>query len=283
MKLRVGKIPYLNLMPIFYMLTQECDCSEYEFVEGYPAKLNEMLRTGSLDVSPSSSVEYLRRESDYDVMDGHSISSRGPVESILLFSRLPLSELDGRKVFVTYQSETSAALLEVILRKFYNINCALKVSSLPSEEALKSHSAFLAIGDDALSAARMAKNITEECPETGCSFLRFGIFQYFVYDLGEIWEKSTGLPFVYALWISRKDLPDEKKYLIKKFAADLDHAKSAALKKLPELSRLAGHAMPPEDIVRYWDKISYNLGEEHRKGLALFRGYLEELGLLKSS
>jgi chorismate dehydratase len=282
-KLRVGKIPYLNLVPIFYMLKQECDCSEYDFIEGYPSRLNEMLRTGALDVSPSSSVEYLRRESDYDIIDGHSISSYGPVESILLFSRLPLQELNGRDVFATHQSDTSVALLEVVLKKFNNIDCKVKVSTLPSEEALKSHAAFLAIGDEALNSTRVAVNITEQCPETGCNFIRFGIFQYFVYDLGEIWQRQTGLPFVFALWIARKDLSDDKKYLVRQLAADLDNAKASALRKLPELSRLASHDMPADDMLRYWEKISYDFDDEHRKGLALFRDYLDELGLLISS
>jgi chorismate dehydratase len=154
---------------------------------------------------------------------------------------------------------------------------------LPSDEALKSHSAFLAIGDEALKAARVAVNISEECPETGCSFLRFGIFQYFVYDLGEIWQKNTGLPFVYALWISRNDLSDAKKALLDKFSRDLDNAKSRAFEKLPELARLSKHDMPPDKVAEYWKHISYDYGSEHKEGLALFKRYLDELDLLSSS
>jgi chorismate dehydratase len=283
MKLRIGEIPYLNLVPIFNMLRQECDCTQYDFVKGHPAELNEMLRKGALDVSPSSSIEYLRKEGDYSVIEGHSISSRGPVESILLFSRLPLKDLGGREVFVTHHSETSAALLAVVLKKFHNIDCDLKVSGLPSDEALKSHSAFLAIGDEALKAARVATNITEECPETGCSFLRFGIFQYFVYDLGEIWQEHTGLPFVYALWIARNDLSDAKKALLEKFSRDLDRAKERALEKLPELARLLRHDMSPDKAVEYWRHISYDYESAHKEGLALFKRYLDELDLLSSS
>lgn len=282
MKLRIGEIPYLNLAPIFYTLRKEFDCSDYDFVKGHPSELNEMLRKSELDVSPSSSIEYLRRESDYSIIDNHSISSRGPVESILLFSRLPLSELGGRSVFVTYQSETSVGLLKVIFKKFHNINYNIEVSTLPSDEALKTHSAFLAIGDEALKAARLAADISEECPEAGCSFLRFGLFQYFVYDLGEIWQEHTGLPFVYALWIARKDLSDSKKALLDKFSCDLDRAKESALRNLPELAGLLEHGMAPDEAVAYWRHISYDLGSNHREGLALFKSYLGELDLLSS-
>jgi len=120
-KLRIGKIPYANLFPIFYMLEKECDCSSYEFVEGVPSVLNKMLRDGEIDVSPSSSIEYLRNPSLYRIIDGHSISSKGHVKSILLFSKIPIVELNGGTIYVSSQSETSVALLDIILKKFYTI------------------------------------------------------------------------------------------------------------------------------------------------------------------
>lgn len=281
-KLRVGRITYLNLVPIFRTLKMERDCSDYEFVESYPSALNEMLRKGLIDVSPSSSIEYLRRPGDYSIIEGHSISSRGPVDSILLFSRVPLKDLDGREVFVTHQSETSAALLEVILRKFQGISCDIKVSNRPSSEALKSQSAFLAIGDEALKTAWEAQEVVEDCPDIGCNFLRFGFRQYFVYDLGAIWHERTGLPFVYALWIARKDMTGHKRGLLERFTCDLDYAKAQAMKKLPELAASGTFVMPPKNMVAYWRRISYDFGEDHRKGLELFRNYLDELGLLSS-
>lgn len=282
-KLRIGIITYLNVVPIYRTLRADCDCSNYEFVEGYPSALNEMLRNGSLDVSPSSSIEFLRNARDYSIIKGHSISSIGPVESILLFSRVPLKELKGKDVYVTHQSETSSALLEVILKKFEGIDCVIKVSSRPSGEALHAYSAFLSIGDEALKLSREAQDITEECPETGCNFLRFGFKQYFVYDLGELWHERTGLPFVFALWISRRDLPEHKQRLLEEFSRDLDHAKEQALNRLPELALGSTAIMPAQDIVEYWHKISYDLGKEHIEGLELFRRYLDELGLLKAS
>lgn len=282
-KLRIGRIHYLNLLPIFRTLKRECDCSNYEFVEGYPSALNKMLREGRIDVSPSSSVEYLRRPGDYSVIRGHSLSSFGRVDSILLFSRVAMNDLGGREVFVTHQSETSVALLEIILRKFHGLDFDIKVSNRPSREALEYHSAFLAIGDDALSLANEAKDVAEDCPETGCSFIRFGLSQYFVYDLGEIWYEQTGLPFVFALWIARRDLPDDKRTFLEGFIRDLDYAKSQALKKLPELAAGIDFIMSPKMIVEYWRRISYDLEDDHRKGLELFRSYLDELGLLNPS
>ena len=118
-KLRIGKIPYANLFPIFYILERECDCSGYEFIAGVPSALNKMLRTGEVDVSPSSSIEYLRYSNQYEIIDNHSISSIGPVGSIILLSRKPIEELNGLPVLTSSQSETSVGLLRIIFERFY--------------------------------------------------------------------------------------------------------------------------------------------------------------------
>ena len=86
----------------------------------------------------------------------------------------------------------------------------------------------------------------------------------------------------YALWIARKDMPDEKRELLERFIRDLGHAKSAALKKLPELATRVDAVIPPERVAEYWRLISYDLDEKHMEGLGMFKRYLEELGLLKS-
>src|SRR5512135_2097525 len=111
------------------MLDKEADCSRYEFVEGVPSFLNKEIREGRIDVSPSSSIEYLRNADRYDLIEGHSISSIGPVGSVFLFSRRPIEELAGATVATSSQSETSVALLRIILKKFLGVECAFTPTS----------------------------------------------------------------------------------------------------------------------------------------------------------
>ena len=265
-KLRIGEIPYANLFPIFYTLKKDYDCSVYEFVEGVPSKLNKLLRDGAIDLSPSSSIEYLKNPSLYRIIEGHSISSRGPVGSILLFTSKFIDDLGGTVIHVSSQSETSIALLDIILRKFYNMECELRVSESPEKSGTAS---FLLIGDDAL------KYSTQERRDSG-------VGERLVYDLGEIWYQKTGLPFVFALWIARAEIYEKNGELLDRFTKDLDSAKSTALKNL---SGLAAHSpmtafMLEKDILAYWNKLDYELTDEHKKGLELFRQYLKELSYL---
>ncbi len=254
--MKIGLIPYLNLYPLYFYLKKK----GFQFIEGVPTELNQMIRKGQIDVSPSSSVEYLRHPELYSLIPGHSISSRGEVKSIILFSRLPLEKLKGKRILSTYQSGTSVLLLEVLLKRFYNMEFTLESSNGSLEEGLKRAEAYLLIGDDAL------------------KWLKYNSGLY-CYDLGLLWQKQTGLPFVYALWIARKEIKKEEMAC---FTRELDRAKQYALQNLKELALgLKGESfLNTDEIVQYWKGLSYDFTPEHEKGLELFRSYLLEMGLL---
>ena len=278
--LKIGKIPYANLFPIFYMLQKECDCSGYEFIEGVPSGLNRMLRNDEIDISPSSSIEYLRNKNKYTLIEGHSISSKGPVGSILLLSKRLIEELEGKTILVSSQSETSIALLDIILKKFYTIECSLSPTDESLDFLINNAEAFLSIGDDALKAAKTATNNSKlRTPNSELIY---------IYDLGELWYKNTALPFVFALWIARRDCRIEKAELLNRFIRDLHKAKELALQNLDKIAQalrpllLSLHSLnlTEEEIISFWKGISYDFTEEHERGLELFRKYSGELGLL---
>ncbi len=271
-KLKIGKIPYANLFPIFYVLERKCDCTSYEFIEGVPSVLNKMLRAGEIDISPSSSIEYLKNPSLYQIIEGHSVSSRGNIGSIFLFSKKNIEKLNNSVVHVSFQSETSVALLDIILKKFYGVQCKLQVSQAPENSGAD---AFLLIGDDALKykarGNRQEATGDKHQNPIACSLSPIA-YRLLVYDLGGLWYERTGLPFVFALWIARKDLY-EKNDLLKKFINDLNEAKEFALKNLSEIAKYSPlkDFMSEDEIVSYWSKIDYGFGEENKKGLELFR------------
>lgn len=261
------------------MLENLPDFSAYEFVEGPPSALNKLLRNGKIDVSPSSSIEYLRYGNKYTLLDGHSISAMGHIGSISLFSKVPIEKLDGLTVITSSKSDTSTALLEIILKKFYHSNCHLQSSTEPLSAALESYSACLLIGDDALTAVASCKlQVASEYSELICR----SSMPLYIYDLGEIWHRHTGLPFVFALWIARKDFCEKRPETLETFKKNLNIAKENALKNFTLLAGKTSliNLLSEDEIVSYWQNISYDLNEEHKKGLALFRKYAEELRLI---
>jgi len=87
-----------------------------------------------------------------------------------------------------------------------------------------------------------------------------------------LWHKHTGLPFVFALWIVRKETLPEKRELLNKLSADLIKANKYAQKHFPLIAKKTSQKewLTEKGLVSYWKKISYNLTEKHMEGLRLF-------------
>jgi len=280
-KLRIGVINYANVFPIYYSLKKQCDLSGYEFIEAYPSSLNKMLKDGIIDLGICSSIEYLRHKDEYAFIEGHSIGSDGPIRSIALISRVNIKMLDSQEIFVTHQSETSPVLLGIILRKFYGISAKLVVTDAPFYDAIRNHSAYLSIGDDALKTLNSASLIPVSKSQE-FELISVGNDAFYFYDLGSIWNLYTGLPFVFALWTLRRKSIESKRELFERFKNDLLVARQYALSHLEDivvespLSKIIG----TEGLVSYWRLISYCLDERHLMGLELFGKYASEIGLL---
>lgn len=265
-KLRIGEISYANLFPVFQTLKQHFDCSQYEFIRGVPSDLNRMLRQGKLDVSPSSSVEYLMHPDLYEYIPGQSISSIGASGSILLFSKYSLKELEGKTISVTSHSATSALLLKIIFEKFEGIRVKKYIQTDPSvqavsgEEALQEFDACLLIGDNALRENRLSHN--------------------HVYDLGTLWNAHTGLPFVYALWTVRKNLPEPRRKLVHALTSQVVETGYLVKFAYPALAPQAPQAawMTESELIKYWENLSYELTNDHLKSMELFKELVWALG-----
>jgi len=159
--IRLGRIGYVNMAPIFYRLDANVD----EIV-GVPTELNRQLIAGELDVAPISSIAYARAADRLRLLPRLCVSSEGAVESIQLISKTPLSQV--RSIAVTPESATSVVLTRVLFPDAQHV---------PLDEDAE---ARLLIGDAALRSA-----FEDPTPH---------------HDLGRLWQERTGLPMVFAVW-----------------------------------------------------------------------------------
>lgn len=263
--LRIGQIEYANCTPIYHILREYFPCSEYTFVTGVPTELNRLLALGEIDVCPSSSIEYALHHDQYRILPQLSISSDGAVASVLLFTRIPIEELDGKAVLLSSESATSVNLLKILMAQRYNCCCRYAVTSLPFSEALADSSALLLIGDSALRASLIKDS---------------GLH---VYDLGTLWRDWTGLPFVFALWLCRSEVADSPN--LKELANKLIQARTLVPLHYSEIAEKAPEAawMGCDRLLTYWrDNIHYDLGKRGTSGLVTFYQKCSELGLISS-
>jgi len=262
--LRIGQIEYANCTPLFHLLREQFPCGEYEFVSGVPAALNALLADGRIDVCPSSSIEYAIHSERYRILPDLSISSDGAVASVLLFSRVPVEELHQRKILLSSESATSVNLLKVLMKQLYCCDCEYAVNNLNITDALSTAPALLLIGDAALRASIHEPDVM-------------------VYDLGEVWRKWTGLPFVFALWLCRIEVSENENLL--ELSRQLIQSKQLASLHYERIVALAGELswMEPEHLLSYWrNNISYHLDPRYISGLKLFYEKCFEMGLVKA-
>ena len=168
--IRLGRIGYVNMAPVFYRLEYEV-----EEIVGVPTELNRMLLDGEVDVAPISSIAYARNPEQLRLLPRLCVSSEGAVDSIQLVTKVPLGRV--RSVAITPESATSVVLTKVLLPQAEHVPLGQ-----PAE-------AKLLIGDEALKSA-----FEDPTPH---------------YDLGKLWLERTGLPMVFAVWAAPDHLADE--------------------------------------------------------------------------
>ena len=161
MAIRLGRISYVNMAPVFFRLDAEVD-----EVQGVPTELNGRLLNGELDLAPISSIEYARHADRLRLLPRLCVSSEGAVDSIQLVAHKPLEQV--RTIAVTPESATSVVLTKVLLPE---------ADHVPAGEDAD---AKLLIGDAALKSA-----FEDPTPH---------------HDLGRLWLERTGLPMVFAVW-----------------------------------------------------------------------------------
>lgn len=241
--MRVGRIPYLNVFPFY----RGNVCEHWEpFVDGPPSVLGRMAAEGLLDAAPLAAVDTFRLDEVFEPLGSLGIASRGPVKSVLFFSRRPFNDLSGAHVILTGDSVTSAALTRMLLEE-----------ANPGEihfdtgDDVRTADGYLVIGDRAL---RMQKDAPFE----------------FCTDLGEAWFKKTHKPFVFARWVVRRSASPADK---RKLESDL---KRALHQPLPaELPNAAG--LSDAEAKHYLDGILHTLDEECLAGLHMFKEKLHVL------
>lgn len=261
-KIRVGRIAYVNVLPIYHALEKFPGQNGMELVPGTPAELNGRLFRGELEVSAISSVEYGRHFLKYVLLPGLSISTTGDVGSVLFFSRLPFQSLSGKEVLLSASSATSAALLKVLLYELYGVRPlyrpAVVQNGLP-----EGASGLLAIGDEAL---RLKAT---------------GRYPYFL-DLGRAWHELTGLPFVFGVWAARREVFAAHPERVREVHRALLASKAAGLANLEELCQVASRVvnLGLGELKAYFTRLNYDFEGSQQEGLKVFFRYLHRFGML---
>ncbi len=239
----MGVVNYLNTKPLVYGLEKGSITEQIELIGDYPSRLADMLLNNQIDVGlvPVAVLPLLK---EYHIVSDYCIGTQGEIASVALFSEVPMAEI--KKVLLDYQSRTSVELLKFLMREYWGINPEIvQATNEDYRYEITGTTAGLVIGDRAFEQRKIST---------------------FIYDLGSEWKKITGLPFVFAAWVSTKPLDEE-------FIKSFNIANAVGLNHIDEI--VADTPFPLFDLKKYYNlHLSYAFDASKKKGMELFLSYI---------
>lgn len=228
----------MNTKPLLYGIQRSTVIEEIDLIIDYPSRIGDMLLRDEIDMGlvPVAIIAGMRQ---YYVNGNYGIGSDGPVASVCLFSEVPLPEV--RTVLLDYQSKSSVQLAKILLECYWKVKPGLADGGVDFEDQIRGTTAGVVIGDRAFGQRKISP---------------------YVYDLGEAWKEMTGLPFVFAAWISNKPLDPA-------FVRRFDEANRIGLSRIEEV--VQENPFPLFSLHDYFTRyLTYSLTPRHRLGMEKF-------------
>lgn len=250
--IRVGAVQYLNTRPLVHGLGGPGISLDYDL----PSRLADRLAAGALDVALIPSIEFFRGDA-YRLVSDACIGCRGPVMSVKLLFRTRPDRVEH--LAVDEGSRTSVALARILLAERCGVAPRVDVLPIAANVADTPADAVLVIGDRALGTPR-------------------GAFQL-AWDLGDEWCRWTGLPFVFAVWAARRDVPQAT---LRRIEGVLTSARDSGRDNLAAIAaaEASAHGLTVPQCLSYLrDNLHYDLGIGGRAALALFHDRAAALSL----
>lgn len=246
-KIKISAVSYLNTTSFMFGIENSKRLSEtIDLQKDIPAECARKLLEGEVDLGLIPVAMIPKLETAHIISD-YCIGAVGKVKSVLLLSDVPLNKIET--IFLDYQSRTSVALCQVLCRELWKINPQFESTKAGFEEQISGKNAGVIIGDRTF-------HLNKE-------------YSY-QFDLAEEWQKLTGLPFVFAAWVSNKPLS-------KNFIEEFNQALKFGLENTQKaIETLKNPSISKHELFEYLTRyIQFDLDAEKRKGLNLFLNKLK--------
>jgi chorismate dehydratase len=226
-----------------------------------PAELLPLIEDGSVSAALLPMVDFQNARTDLLLLPAGMIGCDGPTLTVRLYSRVPPAQI--HTLHGDTDSHTSVILARLILRERFGVAAPLvPLAAREGVHPAAGPETMLLIGDKVVNASPDPAAYPHQL------------------DLGEEWKRLTGLPFVFAMWMIRKDRVAAEGAAI---AHILDDARRRGTAHLdPLLDRYAAEKGWPRDLARryFTEYLRYEVTPAARQGLGRFFDLAERHGLL---
>lgn len=243
-KYKLTAVSYLNTKPLLYGIFKSGIAKQIDLQLDIPSVCAQKLKDGRADIGlvPVAIIPELNTP---HIISDFCIGTVGAVKTVCLYGEQPIEEWTA--VYLDYQSRTSVELTKLLLKNYWHLNPAPIVAQPGYESKIGGTVGGLIIGDRTV-------GMDTKFP--------------YVYDLGTEWMNHTGLPFVFAAWVSNRPLDAA-------FIVEFNSALHLGVAAIPELIYLIPSPQPGFDLQEYYTKyISYHLDDAKRQALSLFLSQL---------
>ena len=242
---RISASSYSNTAPLVWSFLYGKNHGKVEIIlDTAPARSAELLAQDRVDAALVPVIAYQMIDNVRLIPDV-CVGARERVRSVCLVT--PGKALaDVRSVSLDTSSRTSVVLTKIIFREFLGFEPEWKDARPDIDAMLAESDAALLIGDPALRLSALPKDSP-----------------YRTFDLAELWHYHTGLGFVFAMWMTRRE----------SVALNFAAARDEGLEHIDEI--IANYEtdirLGPDEMRHYLsNNISYSIDDSMKNGLALY-------------
>lgn len=236
---RIAAVSYLNTVPFIYGI-EHARTLHADLLLSPPSANVEAFANGRADIAliPSAAVPLLE---DAQIITQYCLGAHNPVRTVVIMSDTPIENIS--KLYLDAHSRTSALLSKILCAELWNIAPEyVHMDDYSVVDQAQHGDGFLLIGDKV--------------------FDYEGRFAY-KYDLAEAWINMTGLPFVFAVWVARPNVPHE-------VISGLEKALEYGVAHIPESISWYGHSGKPYALDYLTNNIDFIFDKQKHKAISLY-------------
>lgn len=245
-KIKISAVSYLNTLPFIYGINNSKIIDDIDLSLDIPSECAKKLLSGEVDLGlvPVAIIPQLK---EYHIISDYCIGAKEKVDSVALFSDVPLNEIES--IYLDYQSKTSVKLVQVLAKKYWKISPNWIDATEGFEGRIAGKFGGVIIGDRTFKLSKTYK---------------------YKYDLAEEWFNFTGLPFVFACWISNRQLPES-------FIHTFNEALEKGVNNIKDvILNYEENSISNDNLEKYLtENISYLLDDNKQKAIKKFLNFME--------
>ncbi|MEI7595385.1 MAG: menaquinone biosynthesis protein [Bacteroidota bacterium] len=238
--IKISIVNYLNSIPFRYGLENYNFDTKIELQKDIPSQCAYKLKMGLVDIGliPVAAIPEIENAK---IISNFCIGANGNVKTVALYSNQPVENIST--IILDYHSRTSVQLARILALHKWKINPKWEKGEEGFEKNIDKEKAGVVIGDKTFAIENKYN---------------------FKYDLANEWKEMTSLPFVFACWVSNKELPVE-------FLRSLNSALEYGIMNIDasvDLYRKDICQISDDEAKKYLiENINYNLDNDKKRAL----------------